>query len=150
MDHYLHHLHADIRQRTVQLQSELIPIAKADPIGDIFAQVEAYLHGPEHDFAYWTDLSQDELPVPERLTDAQCAALVEALTELCGALLIQVEFPGGVPPRIKYQAMRNNWSESCSVGVGRTHWDFCSGDASSCDLGEYCTCKEFWEDDLPP
>ncbi len=151
MHNYLQHLHADIRQRTAQLQTELIPIAKADPFEDHFAKIDAYLHGPEYDFEYWTDLLQDELPVPERLTDAQCAALVEALAVLWEALKIRVSFPESCTLRTQYSAMRKSWKISCPVGIEGTVMDFCSGYAPDCVFGKECPCREFWEEDeLPP
>lgn len=146
MHHYLHHLHADIRATTAQLQAEPGPIRPADPFEAQIADIEAYLHGPQYDFEYWTGISQDELPVAERLSDEQCEALVEDLIKLWAAMKVRISFPEHTTVRTQYNAIRISWKDACSVNIEGVVWDFCGGWAPECPLGKECPCWEFWKE----
>lgn len=155
MHPYLSHLLGDIAQAKANPPHPPVPLPEPeDGFEAHMAQVEAYLHGPMHDFGYWTGIPWEALPPPEEFGEADVAILTEALIGLWQAYNADPEFPKGMPAREKYRAMRDSWKEEITMMQDSSpgshfSYDFCSGYAPGCALGKYCSCWAFWEEERP-
>lgn len=153
MHHYLNQLHADIaaaKQHPPQRPAHL-PKPK-DEFEAHIEEVEAFLHGPMHDFAYWTGIEWEALPPPEMIPSEEMERLGQALVDLWEAYNVFPAFPEEMPWTERYRAIRDSWKNETtmvhesSLG-GRITYDFCTGYAPDCVLKEYCSCRDMWADE---
>lgn len=89
------------------------------------------------------NVSYDELPPPERLSDEQMERLIEAICNALQAKGTLVSFPGDdVPAKLRYSALRDYFKEGFFTFPG---WniDFCDGWCPDCEFFNYC---KSWQD----
>lgn len=84
------------------------------------------------------NVSYQELPPPEKLTDEQTKLLLEAILNALTAKGVCICFPrNNAPDKIKYTVIRNMFKEGFEVLPGWVH-DFCSGYCPGCEFAHYC------------
>lgn len=154
METYLRQLHQDIEKAAKLLCARFEARDKAlffeDPFERDLFFVEAMLHAPSYDFAYWTGIKQEELPEAGKLTEAQYLSLFEAILDLWHAMRMEAVFVEGASPQLCYEAVRSVWKEEFVAGCDGLVWDFCSGWAPTCVFGDLCPCWEvFGEEESP-
>ncbi|MDD2636570.1 MAG: hypothetical protein PHW82_13845 [Bacteroidales bacterium] len=89
------------------------------------------------------NVSYEELPPPEKLTDEQTKLLLDAILKALTAKGVCICFPGNnAPVKLKYYAIKNLFKEGFQVLPGWVQ-DFCSGYCPGCDFAYYCN---IWQD----
>ena len=91
------------------------------------------------------NVSYEELPPPEKLTDEQTKLLLEAILNALTIKGVCICFPGNnAPDKIKYTVIRNMFKEGFKVLPGWVQ-DFCSGYCPGCEFAYYCNVwEEHW------
>jgi hypothetical protein len=89
------------------------------------------------------------LPADDLLSDEQTGLLAPKMEALLNAYNFYPDFPqntgNGVPPRLRYRAMRSHWeSEQTIMSFGESHLEFYSYDEKDCPFPGYCnTCSSY-------
>lgn len=143
MHTYLDQILEDLRAAQAQ-PPEATKFFSHEAAGDPIQEVEAFLKSPQHDFAYWTGISQEALPPLEALPADRVQELVDELKALWRAHKVEPLFPPNTPAWGQYRALRACWTSEVGTNVTCT-FDFCTGYAPDCVLEDFCPCKETWE-----
>ena len=117
-----------------------------DPMSE-FAEMEAWLAGATDGTMYEIfDLSPEQFPPSERLTEKHMADLNIAILDLWASFSFTAELPKGVPSSMVYPLLTKEMNNRTMLpGMGMIHIEFCENIPSTCPFGdEFCTCKEFW------
>ena len=99
--------------------------------------------------------AQENLPVVEKLTEKQAAAISHKILDVWREFNFYADFPDGLPELIKYEILRKRWGEDVQyVSDGMMHFEFCDYEPDNCPFGiEYCSCKDIIPldmDDMKP
>ena len=111
------------------------------------AFIENYIHGNQKPLSEIVEIDQILLPPVDKLTNSHIEKvfpLIEELLELYG---FDLDFPEGVPIKLKYTLTRDVWTEKfVKMNTGNQVIEFCDYDFNSCPFGsELCECKKFEE-----
>lgn len=123
------------------------PLARIDPdLPEVLFGADEFIKAPMKTFSELTGISPGQLPPPDQLSTAQQIQLGQAIIELWRIFNILAEFPDTVPDEAYYSILRKCWTaeEVQVLGLTHLHYDFCTGYAPDCILGEYCPCKKYW------
>lgn len=91
-------------------------------------------------------VSYEELPPPEKLTDAQMIQLIEAIEDMWEVFGVGSTMPENVPLKLQYELIKDTFLDDFHYMPGwhMTH-DYCSGWCPDCKIADYCTSKnEIW------
>jgi hypothetical protein len=113
---------------------------------------EEYDRWPENDplytFGYYCGLKQEVFPPAHMLSTLQMEKLCHAFSKMMFTWNLDTDIPDDVPLSKKYQLLVSTLDMKTEVNNNSlTTFELCSYDPPSCPLGEYCTCKEFIQDD---
>lgn len=148
MHRYLHYLLSDIQAAHKAEMDEELTFPKS--FEEEMEEVERYIRGDdEQPLSYYTKLYKEVFPPAERLSQNEIKILLEAFITMLKTWNAQVDFPVKMPLKERYEFLRNNILEVgiTPINSGQIHFDFCSGDASDCDWGKYCSCIEYRENE---
>lgn len=153
METYLEQLIDDIRKAAwkVRPPHHLWEESKADPDDELELEdmsfVEQYIYGEEQSIAEITGIEQDQLPLPEQLTEPQQSLLAIELEKLLQLFHFCLDFPETFPAHLRYPFIREFWAGSqVPLSFGENHIEFCSYEENDCPFPGYCnTCKEMAE-----
>jgi hypothetical protein len=96
----------------------------------------------------WTGISKDQLPPVEFLSDSQVKLLLDALKGMLEKYHWSFLVHGGIPERIQYAALRDNFDQNAKVKERHMGlFELCrpGTEFGRCSLREYCDCA-FCED----
>jgi hypothetical protein len=154
MQSYINYLLGDIAEACREMVSQARPWAAGNhqqSFDEYFREVQQFLENyPQHPFSYYCGLSKEQFPPADRLTDAQLDALCEAFRSMLATWNISADIHIKVPPGKMYSLLVSVLDEKVSMGLETmTTIEFCNYHPPSCAMGEYCTCKEFYENEYP-
>lgn len=93
------------------------------------------------------EISKDEFPSADKLNTTQIESLIDGLHEMIQSINNSISLPDEMPPARKYELIIGLWDEGFQpLTTGTSCNDFCTGYAPDCELEEYCSCKEIWEE----
>lgn len=117
-----------------------------------FAEVERYLSG-DHDqrIGDVLNLTAEQFPPVEMLTEAQMQAVVEAFGLLLGSWHIDTDLPTDLPVAKAYELLVGGALDEkvYLADDGFVTIEFCSYAPWDCKLGEWCRCKDLGIDPMP-
>ena len=116
---------------------------------DYFAEVERYLSGEnsEHTFGYYCGLAPEDFPPSQIFSEEEIKKLFNAFGRMMHSWNAGISIPEKVPFSHRYQLMVLTLTKGFTVlNTGFVEFDFCSGYAPDCELGKYCSCREFWDE----
>lgn len=150
MQSYINYLLADIAEAGREAVSDLKQQHAANPrnsIEDYFREVQQFLENyPQHPFSYYCGLDKDQFPPADRLTEEQLTAVCAAFHQMLSTWNIAADIHIKVPASKVYSLLITVLDEKVSIGLeGTTTIEFCNYHPPSCAMGEYCTCKDFYE-----
>lgn len=88
------------------------------------------------------DLSPNQFPPSDKLTDNQMIEVINTLEETFDAFCIYIDLPDGVPTKLHYELLCEILNEDINLMPGFTHhYDFCSGYCPDCKISTYCNSK---------
>jgi len=94
-------------------------------------------------------LTPDQFPPGDQLEEDEIRQIIDAFSQMLQTRNMSVDMPKRVPVRIAYPIIINLLNEEAwYFPTGTYHFDFCTGYAPDCELGEYCSCKEIWDEKL--
>lgn len=151
MDRYIHQLIGDLKE-AIELLSDSEILFINDEFENEEEDDELSLAFIEHNLlANQTELGkivgmdQVLLPPVEKLSKPQAATLFPYIENLLSGYGFELDFPNGVPQELKYELVRQAWTEKFgAVNAGVQMIEFCDYDSDYCPFGsELCQCKEF-------
>lgn len=95
-------------------------------------------------------IAAEQFPPDDRLTDQQCADLLDEILKLWQKWSIYTIFPDQAPARLCYRVITDIWREETMSwsSEGNMTIGMCTYHIPSCPWGrEYCTCSEQDEDE---
>lgn len=151
MQSYINYLLSDIAEASrKESESYSTPSAENDieAMERHFGEVERWLQSdPEHDFSYYCGLQTEQFPPTEKLNDIQMEQVCNAFERLLYTWNIGVEMPEQLPVSKKYTLMVSILERKVMiVSCGFETIQFCRYDPPSCPFGEWCTCRETWNE----
>lgn len=148
MRQYLHYLLSDI-QAAHQTKMD-VEMTYPKTFEEEMEGVERYISGDgEHPLSYYTGLKKEVFPPVDRLNSSEINLVLNAFVTMLKTWNAQIDFPEKMPLKERYEFLRNKVLEVefTPINLGHIYFDFCSGDAPSCDWGNYCNCIEYWENE---
>ena len=144
MEAYIIHLLSDIieAERPVQQALSYVYSDTADDYD------EEYENDPQYSFGYYCGLQQEQFPPAHLLNSLQLERLCAAFSKMMFTWNLDTDIPDDVPLTKKYQLLVSTLDIKTEISnYNLTTFELCSDDPPSCPMGEYCTCKEFLQDD---
>lgn len=136
MNNYITHLFADLEQAASQSVPEL-------DFGESYEEFEAMMRQIEEGRLVSTknllNVSYEDLPPADRLSNEQISLLVSAIIEALEAKGTSVTIPGGdkAPVELVYTEIREMFKEGFHALPG-WNTDFCDGNCPDCVFKNYC------------
>jgi hypothetical protein len=154
MQSYINYLLADIAAAGREVINETTPRPTASEPGsidDYFREVQQFLENyPQHPFSYYCGLSKEQFPPADKLTEQQMEAICSAFRTMLSTWNIAADIHIKVPVSKIYSLLVTVLDEKVSMGLeGQTIIEFCNYHPPSCAMCEFCTCKEFFEQEFP-
>jgi hypothetical protein len=154
MQSYIDYLLSDIAEACRE------PVAAAEPqpaggqqksIDEYFREMQEFLENyPQHPFSYFCGLTKEQFPPAARLTESQMESICTAFRAMLATWHISADIHIKVPVSKMYSLLVSVLDEKVSIGIeGTTTIEFCNYHPPSCAMGEYCTCKEFYDKEFP-
>ena len=148
MDKYVLQLIQSINNaHRVATLTEQLP--KVISFEDEMEAVEKWVSGDDAPptLGYKCGLTPDQFPPPDRLTEDQMIAIMEAFQEMLASWNLQMSFPEILPATRAYPLMITILEkEAWYLPGGILVFDFCTGYAPECVMQEYCPCLKYWND----
>lgn len=109
------------------------------------AFIENYLQGKQKPLSEIVQIDQNLLPPVEMLSKNHVESVYPLLQGLLDFYGFELDFPEGVPLKLKYKLLREVWTEKfVHMNTGVQVIEFCDYDFNSCPFGsELCECKKF-------
>ncbi len=151
MDNYINYLLADIAAATANVPVPVLIYEDEEEIPFITAEEEAKT-APRKVLADLIGVQTEWFPPEGRLSDWHIQQVLEALTDCLDAYAFILNFPVGLPLRIRYRVLIEELHKEVPV-LAHNIWqlDFCEYEPKGCPFGAtYCQCKiyERWLDHL--
>lgn len=145
---YVPHLLEDIKAAHRPEESE----PAESSIEDYLEEVDRYIYGERHPglctFGDHCGLEPADFPPPEQLIDRDIEMICDAFEDLLFSWNARLSLPENIPLCLRYKLTVGVLSEEfIPMSIGYITFDYCSGYAPDCPLGEYCPCLEIWNDD---
>lgn len=152
MENYINQLLEDIENAHA---SDRKVLPDNDPTPDsleaMFDEMERFIsEDPSETLSHHLGLKGVQFPDDKQLTEQQCAAIFEALTNAYQSYGVALEIPKGIPVRKRYQAVVAALDKAVYVSKhGMFHIDYCHYDFDGyCPFGEdKCPCFVNLEND---
>lgn len=144
MHPYLTHLLADIA--TAHRTDEPEP-QYAQSFEEEMEEVERWCMGEDapHTFGYWCGLEKEQFPPVDQLKDDEMDIVNKAFEHMMFSWNLGIDLPDTMPASVKYVFIVDTLNKKTSIpNHGMIHFDFCTGYAPGCELGQYCPCLEIW------
>jgi hypothetical protein len=149
MQSYINYLLSDIANAGREAVREAKPQTAAKPqesIDDYFREVQQFLENyPQHAFSHYCGLGKEQFPPAEQLTEAQMESICTAFRKMLSTWNISADIHIKVPVSKIYSLLVSVLDEKVGIGEGITTIEFCNYHPPSCAMGEYCTCRHFYE-----
>jgi hypothetical protein len=116
---------------------------------DALGHIIEWENAPDQKMDDLFGIKSDAFPPVEKLTRTQIKALIENILELWGSFNIAADL-NEAPVELVYKILINYWKTETVqyISEGTMHLEFCHYDVNDCQWGsEYCSCKEFEQDD---
>lgn len=116
-----------------------------------FEEIEAWVRGdePENTFGYHCGLRSENFPPPEQLTEKEMKLIRKEIEKMMYTWNVAIHLPERLPVDFAYKMIVDTLERNITiVKSGRMNIDFCTGYAPDCDLKEYCSCLEIWNNPL--
>lgn len=150
MHPYIKHLLEDI-ENAERKENDHFGYPAPTTFEEEMEEVERYVSGEgELPISELTGLKREYFPPSERLTDEDMEVVLTAYDKMLSTWNTQIEWQPDMPVRAQYDFLLEfvlNY-KIVPINLGTIHLDFCSGDSSDCEWGEYCSCKEHWDEDV--
>jgi hypothetical protein len=148
MEAYVIHLLSDILEAERPDQPTLNYVYP-ELVEDTPEEEERWLENdPVYTFGYYCGLQQELFPPAHLLSTPQLERLCAAFNKMMFTWNLDTDIPDDVPLSKKYQLMVSTLDIKTEINNNSlTTFELCSYDPPSCPMGEYCTCKEFLQDD---
>ena len=147
IDLYVEQLKEDIREAAQKnsIENEDDIQTSGSDFEQHIKEVENYVHGPTAPLSRILGICTIQLPPPEKLSNAQQAAIYKEMELLLNAFNFCPDFPEKLPGHFKYQLMRSRWdNEQVRMNSGQSHLEFCDYEPKECPFpSRYCRCKNF-------
>lgn len=97
----------------------------------------------------WFGIEKISFPPTEQLSKDELKLMVDEILKLWNAFNFDAVLPEGVPDKLAYKALVNNFDQPVVwVSEGTCGIEFCDYDEDNCPFPGYCNlCKEFSEED---
>jgi len=147
---YLSHLLADITEACRPEQPTSTTETRMS-IEEHFEEVERWLENdPQFSFGYYCNLSKEQFPPPELLTEFQIEEICIAFKKLLFTWNLSVDIPDNLPISKTYLLLISTLNEKVEiVHDGFITIEFCNYDPPTCPFDDNCSCREFWKQDIP-
>ena len=154
MQWYFKHLLEDIaaaKRSRVNEYGQVRAAGEYKNVDEYFREVELYLDSyPQLPLSYYCGLHKEQLPPPERLSESQMEDICVALRKMYLTWKIEAHLHIIVPVSKLYCLLVSVLDEKVNVGLdGHTTIEFCNYHPPSCNMNEYCTCRDFYEKEYP-
>lgn len=148
MEAYITHLLSDILEAERPVPAAL-HYAYPEFVED---NPEEYERWPDNDppftFGYYCGLQVELFPPAHLLNSLQMERLCRAFSKMMFTWNLDTDIPDNVPLSKKYQLLVSTLEMKTEISNSSlTTFELCSYDPPSCPMGEYCTCKDFLQDD---
>ena len=113
-------------------------------------EVENYVHRPLgfHTFGGFCGLKREDFPPSDQLTDADMLLVIEQFKALLKTWHAEVGLPEEMPVLRQYNLFVEILDyDFMYIEHGFYGIDFCTGDPEGCELGEYCPCLKYMEEE---
>jgi hypothetical protein len=102
-------------------------------------QMLAIENAPDKSFDSLMGITYQQFPPSTMLNEEQIRSVIDALEDAFDAFNMSIDLPDEVPLIVKYELIRELFTENTHYMPGFTnHFDFCSGYCSGCKIAEYC------------
>jgi len=148
MHPYLPHLLADIKAGHNYENAE--PEDTSDDLENQLREVDRLVSGDgEQTLSYFCRLSAEDFPPGNLFTDEEKLQVCKAFIKMLHSWGADIAFPDPLPIQNRYDLIIGLLDkEFMPLKYGVYVYDFCTGSASDCELGEYCPCLKYVDDDL--
>ncbi len=147
MHPYLPHLLADIIAAHQRKDSN--PEQTSTSLDEHFREIDRYISGDsEQTLRYYCGLDPADFPPVGEFSEEEIKQLCHAFEEMLDSWNVSVDWPENLPWDKRYGmtvALLNR--EFTPMNFGMVVFDFCTGYAPECELGEYCKCLEYWKEE---
>lgn len=100
---------------------------------------DLYLEDEGIPVTVYSKIAKENLPPPEKLTNAQCKKLAGKISELLERWNFHFEFPEKLAFKERYRLIYEEWEEfKLPTSPWHFHMDFCTGDCENCPVKDYC------------
>jgi hypothetical protein len=146
---YLSYLLADISEACRPEQPAPATETPAS-IEEYFEELEKWLESePQFNFGYYCNLSKEQFPPPELLTESQIEEICIAFKKLLFTWNLEVIIPDNLPIAKTYLFLVSTIDEKVEiVNDGIMEIEFCNYDPPTCPFNNYCSCREFCKQDI--
>lgn len=95
-----------------------------------------------------TGLKKESFPPSKQLTDEDMAMVLTAYDMMLFTWNTEVDWPEKMPIAARYNFLLKFVlnKKIVPMSAGTVHLDFCTGYAPNCNWGQFCSCKEFWDE----
>lgn len=144
MHPYLKHLLADIK--AAHQIEDSSPENPQEDLDQHFRDIERYISGDsEQTLQYYCGLNPGDFPPAEEFSEEDIIQLCQAFEAMLSTWNASVDWPENIPWDKRYtMTVALLGHEFTYFNSGMTVFDFCTGYAPECELGEYCKCLEYW------
>jgi hypothetical protein len=115
-----------------------------------FRDIERYISGDsEHTLQYYCGLNPCDFPPVDEFSEKEIIQLCHAFEEMLSSWNASIDWPDNLPWDKRYLmtvALLDH--EFTPLNNGMIVFDFCTGYAPECELGEYCKCLEYWNKEI--
>lgn len=145
MQPYLEYLLAGIKaaHQRIDRNSEY----PQEGLDEHFRDIERFISGDsEHTLQYYCGLNSGDFPPVEQFSENEIKQLCHGFEEMLASWNVNVDWPEKLPWDKRYAltvALLDR--EFTPLNTGMFVFDFCTGYAPECELGEYCRCLEYWK-----
>lgn len=147
MKSYISHLLSDIWE--AQRADSPKEKSESESLEDHFGDIDRWISGDaEHTLGYFCGLKAEAFPPHDQLSDEEVSNVCDALTVMLRTWGADIDLPDELPPQRKYELMVGLLDHGFTpFDSGTFVFDFCTGYAPDCELKEFCSCLEFWNED---
>lgn len=149
LDRYIEHVIKDLQEakKNVPPDPELEKITDQEEFNEKMFAIET---APDVPPKKLFGVSYEELPAPEKLTDAQMLKLLDAIEDTFATFNIGISKIYNIPTKLLYEVVRDYFKEDIHYMPGFSMMlDFCSGWCEDCKIADYCDTKdEFMNEEI--
>ncbi|MCC5928375.1 MAG: hypothetical protein JJU28_03925 [Cyclobacteriaceae bacterium] len=147
MHPYLTHLLADINAAFSRKSRNSEP--KQESLDEYFRDIDRWISGDsEHRLSYYCGLDPNNFPPYEQFSEKEIRQICHAFEEMLASWGVSIDFPEELPWKNRYELTVSLLDRDFTpMNSGIYVFDFCTGYAPDCELGEYCKCLDIWKEE---